>query len=361
MNTSKLKRKGVPWSGPPTKRTNSGQVTPQSRDSDGDYHSERASTSEDLDSDFSGDEKVRKAQAKLSLDAYNRRQQPRKQDKAATNTSQAGGVLKQNLSQLPLKRDHLSRPMWLDTSKGTIILESFSHLAAAAQDFLITVAEPQSRPSFVHEYKITDQSLLSASSIGMTYSDIIKNLEKFSKSPLPAYFKDWIREVTQAFGKVKLVLKHNRYYVESSDAPALQRLLKDPDIGSCRLEGTDEHKKEKASTMGGLVIPGTKDATSTKAAEQQSAEQQQQQQLEYAEDEEGLNDDDFTALLRAEDDDDDNLEQVHSFQVAPSDVEKVKSRCIDIKLPITEEYDFRNDERNANLDIDLRPAARIRD
>lgn len=361
MSTSTHKRKGPPSSGPPAKRSNSGQVTPQSRDSDGDYRSERASTPDDSDSDFSGDENVRKAQAKLSLGAYNRRQQPRKQDDAATNTSQAGGVLKQNLSQLPLKSDHLSRPIWLDTSKGTIILESFSHLAAAAQDFLITVAEPHSRPSFVHEYKITDQSLLSASSIGMTYSDIIKNLEKFSKSPLPTYFKDWIREVTQAFGKVKLVLKHNRYYVESSDAPALQRLLKDPDIRSCRLEGTDEHKKEKASMMGGLVIPGTKDATSTKAAEQQSAEQQQQQQLEYAEDEEGLNDDDFTALLRAEDDDDDNLEQVHSFQVAPSDVEKVKSRCIDIKLPITEEYDFRNDERNANLDIDLRPAARIRD
>ena len=356
LNMGTKRRAPDQTAGRASKRIDSGQGTPQTHDSDGEYRSER-DPSGDSDGDYSDDEKVRKAENKLSLASYTKRG-GRKPNKG--NDAESGSVVfKNNLSHMALKPDHANRPIWLDPDKGTIILESFSPLARAAQDFLVTVAEPQSRPSFLHEYRVTDQSLLSASSIGMTSEDVIVNVDKFSKTPLPDSFKSWIRDITQAFGKIKLVLKHNQYFIESPDASALQRLLKDPIIGPCRLEGTEDHKKEKAPTMNGLVIPGTKDASGDKAAKQHSADRIAP---EYEEDAQGLQDDDFTALLRAEDDDDDeNMEQVHSFQVAPNDVETVKSRCIDIRLPITEEYDFRNDARNANLDIDLRPSARIRD
>ena len=41
---------------------------------------------------------------------------------------------------------------------------------------------------------------------------------------------------TLSYGKVKLVLKHNRYFVESTHPEVLQKLLKDPVIQECRLK-----------------------------------------------------------------------------------------------------------------------------
>ena len=38
----------------------------------------------------------------------------------------------------------------------------------------------------------------------------------------------------------------------------------------------------------------------------------------------------------------------------------VKKRCNEIEYPMLEEYDFRNDTVNANLEIDLKPSTVIR-
>ena len=40
---------------------------------------------------------------------------------------------------------------------------------------------------------------------------------------------------TLSYGKIKLVLKHNKYFVESTFPDCLQKLLKDPVIQECRL------------------------------------------------------------------------------------------------------------------------------
>jgi len=58
-------------------------------------------------------------------------------------------------SHLNLKPDHLNRPLWIDSKRARIILESFNPLAKVAQDFLTSIAEPLSRPSYLHEYAVT--------------------------------------------------------------------------------------------------------------------------------------------------------------------------------------------------------------
>lgn len=45
----------------------------------------------------------------------------------------------------------------------------------------------------------------------------------------------FIRDCTKHYGKVKLVLKHNKYYVESTHADILQNLLKDNAIRHARV------------------------------------------------------------------------------------------------------------------------------
>lgn len=61
----------------------------------------------------------------------------------------------------------------------------------------------------------------------------------------------------------------------------------------------------------------------------------------------------------AEDDIDDD-DEVHAFEIKESELETVKRRCLDLDYPMMEEYDFRHDEMNAVLEIDLKPSTTIR-
>lgn len=46
----------------------------------------------------------------------------------------------------------------------------------------MAVAEPLSRPSFIHEYRLTKYSLYAAASVGLTDDDIINKLSHFAKN-----------------------------------------------------------------------------------------------------------------------------------------------------------------------------------
>src|SRR5205814_4496472 len=61
-----------------------------------------------------------------------------------------------------------------------------------------------------------------------------------------------------------------------------------------------------------------------------------------------------------EDDDDDDDEVTHAFEIPDRAVETVQKRCLELEYPVLEEYDFRKDEANANLEIDLKPGTQIR-
>lgn len=263
-----------------------------------------------------------------------------------------------DFSSLPLKPDHANRPLWIDPLKGTITLESFSPLAPQAQDFLTTIAEPLSRPTHMHEYRLTGNSLYAAVSVGLLPADIINFLDRLSKTPLPDTIKSFIIDFTKSYGKIKVVLKHNRYYVESTDPQMLQMLLQDEVIGSQIVQGSGGITQQAAPKMAGLVIPGTKDAAGVK----QTSDQQQQNAPEGANGNSNgaaPKEDDIIVTLRDEDDDDDQG-QVHSFEIPNTAVEAVKARCQAMGCPALEEYDFRNDEVNPTLDIDLKPNAQIR-
>ncbi len=261
---------------------------------------------------------------------------------------------KRDFSHLPLKPDHQNRPLWIDPDSCTVVLERFNPLAEQATDFLITIAEPKSRPTFLHEYALTPHSLYAAVSVGLRPRDIINTLERFLKTSLPDVVRKKIEDYTRSFGKVKLVLKHNRYFVESADAEVLQTLLKDQVIGGLRVQGSDKFTTSYAPTMGGLVIPGTQNAAGVHQANLNKAEKAPGEQGGDASNEADL----LTALN--EEDDDDDKEAVHAFEIADVNVETVQKRCLDIGFPILEEYDFRNDDVNPNLEIDLRPNTQIR-
>lgn len=77
--------------------------------------------------------------------------------------------------------------------------------------------------------------MYAAVSVGLQTKDIIEYLSRLSKATIPKGIVTYIEMCTLSYGKVKLVLKHNRYFVESSYPDTLQKLLKDPVIQECRL------------------------------------------------------------------------------------------------------------------------------
>lgn len=181
-----------------------------------------------------------------------------------------------DITLLPLKPDHANRPCCIAPVSRNIILEAFHPLAAQATDFLIAIAEPVSRPSHIHEYKLTTHSLYAAVSVGLKTEDIIEVLNRLSKVPVPDETSDFIRLCTVSYGKVKLVLKKNKHYVESGHAETLRQLLQDDIISKARVmhvEGEEADaaggkgetatyglEKDKAPKKAGLIIPGTKAA-----------------------------------------------------------------------------------------------------
>ncbi|KAL1949304.1 hypothetical protein VTO73DRAFT_8185 [Trametes versicolor] len=263
-----------------------------------------------------------------------------------------------DFSWLHLKTDHASRPLWISPEDGHIILEAFSPIAEQAQDFLVAISEPVSRPAFIHEYKLTHYSLYAAVSVGLQTEDIIEVLNRLSKVPVPDSIADYIRERTLSYGKVKLVLKHNRYFVESSHPETLQILLKDKIIREARVHTQVVDTSIRAATFttskapvkGNLVIPGIKEGEKKKDDLLTNGKNGSKTDAEL-----------FTSVVGVDNDEvDEDDDNVHAFEIDDAKIDDVKKRCNELEYPMLEEYDFRNDTVNANLDIDLKPSTVIR-
>ena len=153
-------------------------------------------------------------------------------------SSSSSSALGSDFSNMPLKRDHPSRPCWT-CPDGTIYLEAFHPLYATAYDFLVAIAEPVTRPEYVHEYKLTPYSLYAAVATNIDTESIVRVLQRYSKNALPESVAGFVRECTKRYGKAKLVLKHNRYHVESDHPSVLRELLRDDLISQARVVEVD--------------------------------------------------------------------------------------------------------------------------
>ncbi|KIY91315.1 DNA excision repair protein ERCC-3 [Monoraphidium neglectum] len=103
-----------------------------------------------------------------------------------------------------------------------------------AYDFLIAVAEPVCRPEGIHEYVLTPHSLYAAVSVGLETATIVKTLNTLSKVAVTAETARFIKKATQNYGKAKMVLKKNKFWVESAHKEVLDTLLADPVIAEAR-------------------------------------------------------------------------------------------------------------------------------
>jgi len=269
-----------------------------------------------------------------------------------------------DFSNLTLKPDHCARPVWT-CPDGAIYLEAFHELYSSAYDFLVAIAEPVARPEFLHEYKLTPYSLYAAVATNIDTESIVRVLDRLSKNVLPSGVAGFIRECTKRYGKAKLVLKHNKFFVESEHPAVLRELLRDSKISQARVvedsaaaaAGGGDDDGNAATDKDGFLVSGR-------------AEEMEENLKILREPGGDDSDDDEEDLLATSKDGSGGggtggsktpkkLTTV-AFQIKGSAVETVKKQAIELDYPLMEEYDFRNDTVNPNVPMDLKPHARIR-
>ncbi|PPQ91788.1 LOW QUALITY PROTEIN: hypothetical protein CVT25_000433 [Psilocybe cyanescens] len=235
----------------------------------------------------------------------------------------------QDFSWLHLKLDYQSRPLWISPEDGHIILEAFSPMVEQAQNFLTAISEPVSRHAMIHEYKLTSYSLYAAVSVGLQTDDIMEVLNRLSKIL-------WLLSL-EVLRKGQTRIEHNKYFVGSNHPETLQWLLKDRIIREARIVTTQMDNDIKAATFitskaparGNLVYQGLRRRKMMPVMEtlvRQMATKQMQT----------------------------------SSRPLSKSTQEIKKWRNELEYPMLEEYDFRDDAVNANLDIDLKPAAVIR-
>ena len=278
----------------------------------------------------------------------------------------------QDFSGLKLKPDHPNRPLWV-CPDGRIFLETFSPVYKQAYDFLIAVAEPVSRPECIHEYVLTPHSLYASVSIGLDTDTIITVLDRLSKNHMPEDIRWFVRESTENYGKVKLVLKNNRFLVESPDAKVLKTLLADQVIQEARMGGGEDGEGGDGINL--IKSKALRDTAVEKLAATKDIELKDVDNVEEVLDGDESDEENANTFLSTTVSDggtasaagggvnlEDLDQEIHSFEVRPNRVEHVKSRCLPggLNYPMLEEYDFKGDTHNPNLSIDLKPHVKHR-
>jgi DNA excision repair protein ERCC-3 len=97
---------------------------------------------------------------------------------------------------------------------------------SSAVEFVIAIAEPVSRPRFIHEYVVTDVSLHSAVALGLSGAVIVKKLDLLCKTSLPPPLVRFIVNSTRHAGKLRLVLFNSRYSLETSQIHIIEDVMR---------------------------------------------------------------------------------------------------------------------------------------
>ncbi|PKK28724.1 excision repair cross-complementation group 3 [Columba livia] len=236
---------------------------------------------------------------------------------------------------------------------GHIFLEAFSPIYKYAQDFLVAIAEPVCRPTHIHEYKLTAYSLYAAVSVGLQTSDITEYLQKLSKTGVPDGIVQFIKLCTVSYGKVKLVLKHNRYFVESTHPDVIQQLLQDHVIKDCRLRNAEGEETElitETFTSKSVISKSSEGGAGPSTSQGTDAQSKPDVPADLFE---------FYEQMDKDEEEEEEMQTV-SFEVKQEMIEELQKRCIHLEYPLLAEYDFRNDSVNPDINIDLKPTAVLR-
>lgn len=144
------------------------------------------------------------------------------------------------LSFEDLKPDHHKRPLSVFpystnalSADHVVLLETFSPMYDEAYNFLVSLAEAETRPTYVHEYRITEESLHIGLSLGYTATEIEIRLGYYSKyRRLPPTLLSALRRLANNQGTISFsIYDSNRFLLRVPQTldltPDIKDLLED--------------------------------------------------------------------------------------------------------------------------------------
>lgn len=262
--------------------------------------------------------------------------------------------LKENYKDYPLYLYYQPKVEGQTEEKCMVILEAFHTDYKRITDFLIDIAEPRSRPHFMHEYELTNNSLHAAVSGRYTGDQIQEQLLMYSKNAeIPIEITYFIRKYTGQYGKAKLVLNNNRYYITTFDKNVLSQIKTIAVVYNShhKVKNEDQNKPSKKA-------PQSSQATSSAEEEKQPEMTEKKEKSEEAQVREKLMemmDFDEEDVKMATDE-----EKELTYEVHPEDIREVKKECLNTGFPLLMEYDFKNDRTAPELEIELKTTTQLR-
>ena len=226
------------------------------------------------------------------------------------------------------------RNLWI-SPKYQIFLETFSPLYKETCDFLIAIAEPANRTKYFHEYRLTERSLYAAASMNIKTSDILQILNNLSKTEIPSEVKDFIENSTKTFGKARLILKNKRYFIESKDSDIINFLNRHEVIRESHESIMNERRNFR------ILNKRNQDIVSEEETKKEDNLKNALEKI-MIEEETNFITEEFDSIGK------------NHFEINPKTIEKIRKICIDIKYPLLEEYDFKNDLTNPDVNMILK-------
>lgn len=158
---------------------------------------------------------------------------------------------------------------------------------------------------------------------------------------------------------MKLLLKENRYFIESSHVDVIQKLLNDPVIQSCKISEATEAQIEQKQGLNYVKPIHGDDGRLADGGIDPEYRKDETEKEEVVPDDIGNFYEQLDKDLDEKDDRKKNT-NVWQFEIEQQKIEEVQKRCIALEYPLLAEYDFRNDKNIPDLPIDLKPTTTLR-
>ncbi|MBR5646375.1 MAG: DEAD/DEAH box helicase [Treponema sp.] len=99
---------------------------------------------------------------------------------------------------------NLENPLIVQGDRS-LLLDVHAPLAEECRNELIPFAELEKSPEHLHTYRLSPLSLWNAASAGFGADDAVRVLKKYARYEVPQSVIAWINEVTDRFGKIRLI------------------------------------------------------------------------------------------------------------------------------------------------------------
>lgn len=282
--------------------------------------------------------------------------------KSFPNTS-SKGLLKPEHVNFPIAIGELNKKYYKTGSKAikednyelafNIYLETFSQNFNEAYEFVVCIANAKSRQEFIQSFEVNAASLYSSVTLGFTADQICQKLLQFSKIDyLSPEIRQFIHSTTSSYGKCRLVLMNNKYFIESEDLEVLRYYHDLPNLADCwnsqiyKIDLTDQFESDfstKPTTNYSEMVPKLTERVIVKESNEF---------LMKLIDEKGNEDLQNQNFVKP----------VFRLEIDHQKIDKVRIDRVGIskyKYMMSQEFDYLNVDEKVRLPFNLRPTAKF--